>query len=454
MFPKQIYKAYDVRGVYPDELNEDIAFRTGRALAEFIKKTSGKDAPTLAVGYDMRLSSPVLKTEVIKGITAQGAKALEVGLSSTPTFYFAVGYYNCDGGIQVSASHNPAQYNGFKMTRQNALAIGENTGIMEIRDLAEKNEFVAASQAGQTETGKGILSIQVKEALKQVDIQKIKPLKIVIDTANSMGGPMMEVLFAFLPCELIKLNFELDGSFPAHEADPLKDENNRQLQKAVLDNKADLGIALDGDADRVFFIDETGRTIESSIIRGILAKIYLADHPNATICYDIRPGKITEDMILQYGGKPIVTRVGHSLIKAKALEVGAVFAGESSGHYFAQGAYGFFEMPMTMILKLLVEWSAAKSVGDYVNPLRKYWQSGEINFLVSDKLAVFERLRAKYSERLKYDFDGLSFDLGDWWFNIRPSNTENKVRLNVEGTNQALVEQKTKEVSEIIEKKI
>jgi len=453
-FPTHIYKAYDIRGVYPDELNEDIALRTACAFADFIKKDSKKENPTVIVGYDMRSSSISLKEKVIEGITKQGVNVMEIDLASTPTFYFAVAKFGYDGGLQISASHNPAEYNGFKMTRKNAVPISGDTGIKEIRDMAEKNEFTPADHQGKIEKRDDILNQQIQEALKTTDIKKIKKFKVVIDTANGMGSLMMDELFKYLPCELIKINWELDGNFPNHEADPLKDENNKQLQQKVIEEKADFGIALDGDGDRIFFVDNTGKTIEPAIVRGILSKIFLQENPGGTICYDVRPGKITEDMILQYGGKPVVTKVGHSLIKEKAREVGSVFAGESSGHFFVKFDYGIFEEPTVIVLKLFKEWSESnQSISEYIKPLQKYYHSGEINFAVQDKQVVFDKLKEKYGDNLKYDFDGLTFEFDDYWFNVRPSNTENKVRLNLEGINKDIVEDKLPEIQSLITKK-
>jgi len=262
---------------------------------------------------------------------------------------------------------------------------------------------------------------------------------------------MFKKFFDKLPCELIHINAELDGTFPAHEADPLKDENNKQLQDKVLETGADLGIALDGDADRIFFIDNEGKTIEQSIVRGILAKLFLVKNPGATICYDIRPGKITEDMILENGGKPVVTKVGHSLIKEKAREVGAVFAGESSGHFFVKLPFGIFETPMIVSLFLLQELSeAGKTVSEYIKPLQRYFHSGEINFSVEDKDAVFNKLKEIYKENLKYDFDGVTFEWEDFWFNVRASNTESKMRLNLEARTKEIMEEKRGEISLVI----
>ncbi|TAN33589.1 phosphomannomutase/phosphoglucomutase [Patescibacteria group bacterium] len=461
MFPAQIFKAYDIRGVYPDELNEGLAFKVGRAFAEFIRRTpsplqgEGEGGVTVVVGRDMRASSPVLANAVIKGILEQGVNVIDVGLVSTPTFYFSVAHYGYDGGLQVSASHNPAKYNGFKMVRAAAGPISGDTGIMEIRDMIAGGAIPPPLQGGGE---KGVLSKKenviadhIAFALTQADVKKINPLKVVVDSANGMGGPLMEELFKHLPCELVPLYFELDGNFPNHEADPLKDVNNRALQEKVVETGADLGVALDGDADRVFFVDEKGKTIEPAIVRGILAQIFLREYPGATICYDVRPGKITEDMIVEAGGKPMVTKVGHSLIKEKMAETGAVFAGESSGHFFLKMPHGTFEAPEIMLLKILQELSeSGKTISEYCAPLYKYFHSGEINFAVEDKQAVFVALREKYGANLKYDFDGLSFEWPDWWFNVRASNTENKMRLNLEARSESLMTDKTKEVSSFL----
>ena len=446
-----IFKAYDIRGIYPDELNEEVAYKVGRAFADFVKKETKKDRLTVAVGRDMRVSSPSLNENVIKGITDRGVDVVDIGLVSTPTFYFGVSYFGYDAGIQISASHNPAKYNGFKMVRAAAVPISGETGIMEIRDMIMAGDFSEVAEKGKVTARGNVLEEQIKFALQHADVNKIKPFKVVIDTANGMGGPLMEELFKHLPCELVKMYFELDGTFPNHEADPLKKENLVDLQKKVVETGADLGIALDGDADRIFFADDKGKVIEPAILRGILAKIFLRDYPGAKICYDIRPGKITEDMILENGGVPVVTRVGHSLIKEKMREVGCVFAGESSGHFFLKMPHGTFEAPEIMVLKILQELSASgQTFGEYAAPLYKYFHSGEINFAVSDKDAIFAGLREKYGANLKYDFDGLSFEWPDWWFNVRASNTENKMRLNLEAISHDIMEAKVKEVSELI----
>lgn len=450
---KDIFNSYDIRGTYPDKLNEDVMYSIGRAFAEFIKSEQEREDLQLVVGNDMRDSSNPLKEAVIKGITAQGVDVVDIGLVSTPTFYFAVAHYDYDGGINITASHNPQEYNGAKLVREQAKPIGLDSGLDQIRDNAINKEFAEAEEKGEVETKENVLEKQIDFAFDFVEPTDIKPYKVVIDTGNGMGGPLMQELFSRLPCETVEMYFELDGSFPNHEANPLVEENNEDIRKKITETEADLGIATDGDGDRIFFFDEQGQTIEPAILRGVLAKLFLEDNPGTPICYDVRPGKITVDMIKEYEGEPIVTKVGHSNIKKKAIEVEAPFAGESSGHFFVDTGEGIYETPAIIALMILEELSNSdKTFSEYVKPLRKkYAHSGEINFLVEDKDAVFERLREEYGENdIKYDFDGLTFEYNDWWFNVRKSSTTDKVRLNLEATSKDLMEEKVEEVKKII----
>ncbi len=449
-----IYKAYDIRGIYPDELNEELAKKIAQAFAVMRKKELNKEQITLVVGADMRLSSPSLKKQVIEGLFESGVRVIDIDLVSTPTFYFAVSYFGYDGGLMVSASHNPAQYNGIKLVREGAKPFGQGNGMEELQKIVEQNEFVISENKGNIISKEEMLFTQTKEEEKFADLKKIKSMKIVADAANAMGAQYLSELFADLPqIELIKMNFDLDGTFPSHEADPFKDENIADLKKCVLQEKADLGIATDGDGDRIFFIDNKGELVEPSIIRGIMAELFLRDNPGSTICYDIRPGKITRDMIEQNGGVPSVTRVGHSLIKKQMLETGAVFGGESSGHFFVKFPYGVFEAPMVVTLKLLQELSEKNiSLADYTEPLKKYFHSGEINFKVADKNVVMQKLKEKFADAEISDLDGLTFEYPDFWFNVRASNTESLLRLNLEGIDNKIVEEKTAKISEIISK--
>jgi len=447
-----IFKAYDIRGIYPSELNEEVIYKIGRAYAVLIQKEN-EGKITIAVGKDMRLSSPKLKEALIKGLVTQGVNVVEIGLVSTPTFYFAVANYGYDGGMQVSASHNPREWNGLKLVRKEAIPVSEDTGIKKIKAMVEKGEFMEVEEKGEVSKKEGVLQDQIKHDFKYADISKIKLFKVVVDPANAMGALYSEAMFDRLPCELIKMNFELDGTFPNHEADPMKEENTKDLRKRVVKERADIGIAIDGDGDRIFFVDNKGELVPQQIIRGLLAKIFLREYPGATICYDIRPGKITVDMIKEAGGKPVVTRVGHSLIKEKMREVDALFGGESSGHFFLKLEKGVYEVPVIVILKLLQELSeSGKSFSELIKPYKKYFHSGEINLVVEDKLGKIKEIEELYKGEAKEvnNLDGIMVDMGDFWFNLRPSNTEAKLRLNLEATSNKLMEEKRDEVLKII----
>ncbi len=446
-----IFKAYDIRGIYGKDLDEETAYRLGCAYVELRQKEIYKNKLTIVVAEDMRLSSPALKKSLIRGLTEAGADVVDIGLASTPTFYFAVAYFKYDGGIIVSASHNPPEWNGFKVTRDKAIPVSGETGMFILRDLVINNKFKSAAQKGNIIKRNDVLQTQIKNDLNFVDIKKIKPLKIVIDPANGMGAQYMDALFKYLPCQLIKMNFTLDGTFPAHEADPLKEKNLIVLQKRVREEKADLGIAIDGDGDRIFFIDSLGKVIAQSIIRGILAMLFLREKPGEKICYDIRPGKITRDLIEKHGGIPIVTRVGHSLIKEQTIKEGAYFAGESSGHFFLNMDIGCFEIPIIITLKLLQEFSETdKPISEYIKPYQKYFHSGEINRVVENKEIVFKKIEKKYNDAKINKLDGITIEYPDYWFNVRGSNTESKIRLNLEAKTEKLMKEKRDEVLKII----
>lgn len=450
----EIFKAYDIRGVYGSELTEDIAYKTARALAQMIAGEQSGKKLQLVVGSDMRLSSPSLKQQVIQGILDEGHDVVDVGLVSTPAFYFGVAKYGYDGGLMVSASHNPPQYNGLKLVRAGGVPVSRDTGIMELRDqvMANKN-FFNKKTGGIVTQRDNIVVNDVVEAIQFAGTHNIKPFKIVADAANAMGATYLRELFKHLPGELIEMNFELDGTFPAHEADPFKEANNQALMQAVVSQQADLGIATDGDGDRIFFVDNEGKMIEPAMVRGIMAQLFLEQFPGSTVCYDIRPGRITRDMIKRYGGIPSVTKVGHSLIKEQAIKEGAVFAGESSGHFFVKLPHGMFEAPCIIVLKLLQYFSRSdKPVADQIRPLRKYFHSGEINSTVADKAAVMAQIKTQYAPAAQAvsELDGITIEYPDYWFNVRGSNTESLLRLNLEATTAELRDRKTKELLAII----
>jgi len=450
-----IFKAYDIRGVYGRDFDDDLAYQLG--LAYVVLRQSDADYQPdkplqIAVGADMRLSSPSLKANLIRGLTAAGANAVDLGLVATPTFYFAVSRYGYDGGLMISASHNPKDWNGFKLVRAKAVPVSGDSGIEFIKTKILAGSLPVAAKPGVILNNEGTLADEMKYALGSVDISQIKPLNIIADTANGMGVSYLKALAEKFPHAFTTINSALDGTFPAHQADPLQPENLVQLKAEIIRQKADLGIATDGDSDRIFFVDNKGVTLEPSLVRGLLAQLFLADKPGAKIGYDVRPGKITVDMIKAAGGIPVLTRVGHSLIKEQMLKEDIYFAGESSGHFFFNDPQGCFEYPPLMILKLLEAFSVAGvSVSDYVSPYRKYFASGEINRVIADQGGAFQKLLTKYWDGKITQLDGISVEYPDFWFNVRASNTEPLMRLNLEAVSQPIMEEKRDEVLNILQ---
>jgi len=467
MINPSIFKAYDIRGVYNVDFNDDFAYQLGLAYCQLRREELGRDDFSVVAAHDMRLSSPSLFKELVRGLIDGGAKVIDAGLISTPTFYFSVAHYKYDGGIIVSASHNPKEYNGFKLVRQMASPIGENSGINDLKNLilpclpAGRNEkLLPHHKTGTVTKQANIITDQVEYDLNYVKVNlptgqagDIKPFKIVIDTANAMGAPYFDELLNKLPqLSVEKMNWHLDGSFPVHQADPFKLENVKVLGEKIVELKADLGIATDGDSDRIFFLDETGTAIEPGITRAILCKLFLADKPKSTIAYDIRPGRITYDTIIANGGTPLVTRVGHSLIKEAVIDNGAYFAGESSGHFcLNMESEGCYEIPGIVTLKLLAELSQSNiKLSDYIKPYQKYFHSGEINFKVEKPADKIAEIKEKYSTGKINELDGLSVEYSDYWFNVRASNTEPLLRLNLEAISKEIMEAKRDEIIKLI----
>ena len=452
---ESIFKAYDIRGIYPEQINEDLVYKIGRAYSTFLIKENPEKKLSIVVSSDMRLSSPSLRENLIKGIIDSGINVIDIGLASTPTFYFAVAFYGYDGGLQISASHNPKEYNGLKIVREKGKPVSGEGGIYEIRDIVKNESFIkVTSIKGEIFKKEGVLDDEIKEENKGINLEKIKPFKIAIDAANSMGALDVKAIFKNLDCEVIEMNYNLDGNFPVHQADPLKEENMKYVQDAVLQNKADLGISIDGDGDRYFFVDEKGETVPQSIIRGLMAQIAVKENPGSTVCYDIRPGKITKDMIEEVGGNAVVTKVGHSLIKEKMIELDAVFGGESSGHFFYKFDFGTFEAPITLIGKFLVYISEQnKPLSEIVKPYKKYFHTGEINTKVEDKEGKMKEIGEKYSDGKISYLDGVTIEYPDHWFNVRPSNTESLLRFALEATSKEKMEEKRDEIVSIIKSK-
>ncbi len=434
-----IFKAYDVRGIYPDELTPELAYRIGRAFVVYLQPRH------VVVGRDMRISSPVLASAVIDGLLDQGADVTDVGLISTDGLYFAVGKFGFDGGIMVTASHNPPEYNGFKLCRSEAQALSMDQGIGEIRDLVLANRFPDPDRRG-TLHQRDVLPDFATHVLSLIEPAVIRPMKIAVDAGNGMGGRIVPAVLGQLPVEIIPLYFELDGRFPNHVPNPLEPENIRDLQRAILEHSADLGIAFDGDADRMFILDEQGRFVGGDIITALVAKTLLRKHPGSRIVYNLICSRAVRETIEREGGVPIRSRVGHSFIKALMREHDAIFGGEHSGHfYFRDNWYADSGIIAALtVLELLSREGV--SVSEAVKPIDRYFRSGEINIQARDMPAVLQALEQHFADGEIDHLDGLTVNYPDWWFNARPSNTQPLLRINVEANTPELLRQKTDEV--------
>ena len=449
--PRHIFKTYDIRGLIGEEVTVPLAARVGRGFVTLIQNEHPGIALKIAVGRDMRESSAELQEALMSAMIEAGADVLDVGLVSTPAFYFSVGHTRAHAGVMISASHNPAAYNGFKLTRANAVPVSEYSGIQEVADIIESESFAVPSRVGTRTVVSNVPSLAAEHELAFVGNDPVRKMRVVADPGNGMGAQYLDELFKRVPLDVTRMYWEFDGNFPNHEADPLKEENTRDLRRQVLAHGADIGIATDGDGDRIFFVDDKGDVVEPSIVRGLIAQVMLRRHPGARVCYDIRPGKITEDMIREAGGEPCITRVGHSLIKEQMIREEAIFAGESSGHFFYAFPNGCYEGPVAVASMMLQEMTRlGKSLSDIVAPLRRYAHSGEINFQVSDKAGVLAAIKQAFSEGTLLEIDGVTITYPDFWFNVRASNTESLIRLTVEAIDRAAMESRRDEITAII----
>lgn len=440
-----LFKAYDIRGVYGETLTEEVAYRIGRAAAQYLQVSE------IAVGRDMRLSSPQIAGAMIEGITDQGTDVVNLHLTPTDGLYFAVGKFNYGAGVMITASHNPGKYNGMKFCRAQAYPISLDTGLAEIRDLAVSGNFAEPTRKGNV-TERDITEDYVEHALSFIDVSKVKPLKVVIDAGNGMAGLMMPKVFKRLPCQLIPLYFELDGNFPNHPASPIEPENTVDLRKKVRETGADLGAAFDGDADRMFPVDEHGDIVDGSMVTAMVTHSLLGKNPDATILYNLIVSKSVPELIEEMGGTAVRTRVGHSFIKEEMRKRNAIFGGEHSGHFYFRDNW-FADSGMIAFLILLELVSIEnKPLSEIIKPLDHWVRSGEVNSTVSDAQGKLQEVERKFSAGAKFvdHLDGLTIDYGDWWFNIRPSNTEPLLRLNVEAKDKKLLEEKSDEVLAVI----
>ena len=443
----KVFKAYDVRGVYPDDLDEEGAYAIGRAYVEHFAPQQ------IAVGRDMRLSSPSMATALIEGALDGGADVLDLGLVGTEMVYFAVGELELDGGVCVTASHNPKQYTGMKIVRAGALPVGGESGLLDVRDRAVG--IVADSNYLPPKRGvvrqEDIWPGFVEKVLSFVDVDAIRPLRVVIDAANGMAGAMLPPVLERLPIDAVRCYFEPDGSFPNHEPNPLLPENREFIVAKTLEEQADLGVAYDGDADRCFFVDDTGEFVPGDFVTALLAESILAKEAGGKVIYDVRASRAVPQTIERAGGTALMNRVGHAYIKHRMRQEGAVFGGEVSAHYyfrdFSQADSGV--VPFLLLLELLSV--RGKKLSELLAPYReRFFLTGEINTPVADVEQKLRELRERYADGTVTDLDGISVDYDDWHFNVRPSNTEPLLRLNLEAFSEEQMESKRDEVLDLI----
>lgn len=439
-----IFKSYDVRGIYPAELNEDVAYQIGRCFVPLLR------AKTVAVGRDMRPSGETLFEAFARGASEAGADVVDVGLVSTDALYFAVGKFGYDGGVMITASHNPAAYNGMKFTREQAQAMSLDTGLSEIRDRILSGKLPPKAARAGSITRKNILDDFAQHCLSFIDAAKVKPLKIAVDAGNGMAGETVPHVFKHLPCEVVPLYFELDGSFPNHPASPIEPENMADLQAAVRKHHCDLGAAFDGDADRMFIVDEKGDLVDGSTVTALVALNTLKRHPGGKILYNLICSRSVPELIEKNGGIPVRSQVGHSLIKKTMREEDVIFGGEHSGHFYFRDNW-YADSGMIALMQCLELFSEAnKPVSEVIAPIDTRFRSGEINSTVKDIPAKLKAIREHYKDAQMDFLDGITVSYPDWWMNIRASNTEPLLRLNVEGDTKALMEQHRDEALALI----
>jgi phosphomannomutase len=429
-----VIKAYDIRGTVPAQLTTDLASAVGAAFVRML----GANGGTVVIGEDMRPSSPELAQAFAEGINSQGADAIRIGLASTDQLYFAAGWLNLPGAM-FTASHNPADYNGIKLCRAGAAPVGQDSGLRTIRDDLVAGVPSWDGKIGTT-TSRDILTEYATHLISLVDLAKIRPLVIAVDAGNGMAGHTAPAVLSRLPVKVIPLYFELDGTFPNHEANPIDPENLRDLQAAVIANGADIGLAFDGDADRCFIVDERGQLVSPSTLCGLIARNELQRHRGAKIIHNLITSRAVSEVIVENGGIPIRTRVGHSFIKAEMAATGAVFGGEHSGHFYFADFWNADSGMLAALHAISVLGNTTEPLSEILKPYNRYADSGEINSRVEDSQKSISRVRAAFESRVGVSLDyldGMTVSAQGWWFNLRTSNTEPLLRLNVEAKNEA-----------------
>ncbi len=446
-----IFKAYDIRGIFPDQLDEEAAWKIGYATARFLRslltgyQRGQRNAQSLCVGRDMRTHSKKISQALIEGMNSTGTNVIDIGMIDTPQMYFAINYLGTCGGIQVTASHNPTQYNGFKISGIAAKPIGADTGLKDIEHIAMALPHTKAAGTGTVE------QYDLTDEYKNHVLKFLRPnnrkLKIAVDASNGMAGKIVPAVFGDLPINIVPMNFELTGQFK-HEPNPLVEKNLADVKRAVKIDKCDFGICLDGDADRLMMVDENSDTISCDLMTALMVPYFLKVNPRATVVYDLRSSWVVIEEIIKNGGTPRRERVGHSFMKKAMRDARAVFGGELSGHFYYRDNYCADSASITLAHVLNIVSEADVPISELIRPLRRYYHSGEINFRVQDKQATMDELERRYSTAKIDHLDGVTIQYKSWWFNCRPSNTEPFLRLNVEAKSKELLDEKLADIEE------
>lgn len=440
-----IFKAYDVRGKVGSELTGEVARKVGAAFGDWLPGSG-----VVAVGRDMRPDSQELAEALIEGLRGQGREVWDIGEVTSDMIYFAVGHYKLAGGAVVTASHNPGEYNGIKFCREEAKPVGEESGLLEIRDLAKTGKFKKAAKAGKT-VDKDVVEDWITHVLSFIDPSKLKPLHIAVDAGNGMAGKIFPELEPYVPFEVEELYFELDGTFPNHIANPLEPKNLVDVQNAIKKHGCDAGVAFDGDGDRAVLVDEKGEPLSGTVLTALLADYFLKLHPGSVVLLNAICGRAASEAVKKAGGKPVRTRVGHSFIKGDMRKHGAVFAGEHSGHYYFKDNFMADSGLIAAVIGLYILSVSGKKLSELAAPHRKaYVQIQETNFEVDDKAAAIEKTAAAFKDADSDRLDGLTINFSEAWFNVRPSNTEPLLRLNAEAKSSEELEELVADVKKIL----
>lgn len=452
-----IFKAYDIRGVYPDQLNEEDAWKIGCAAARFLRSLlRGYErglaaSQSLCIGRDMRKHSESLVKALIDGMNSTGTNVIDIGMIDTPQMYFAINHLGTCGGIQVTASHNPAQYNGFKISGLEAKPISGDTGLKDIEHIATALLHTKGNVTGSVDTQD--LTAEYKKHVLKFLRSNVKKLKIAVDASNGMAGKMVPALFDKLPVKIFDLNFKHDGTFK-HEPNPLVEKNLSELKKLVKKNKCDFGVCFDGDADRMMMVDENGQTIGCDLMTALMASYFLEKEPKSTIVYDLRSSLVVAEEIIKNGGTPRRERVGHAFMKKALRDSHAIFGGELSGHFYYRDNFYADSAMITLVHIINIVSEKDAPISELIRPLQKYAGSGEINFEVENKKAKMDELARRYSDSQIDHLDGVTIRYKDWWFNCRPSNTEPLLRLNIEAKSKEMLDEKLSELTEQLGKPV